>query len=260
MSQECRIYQELLVQEALGETSERERAFLKNHLDSCEDCRAELAGFADTIGLLKRERPVTAPAGLAQRTLRRVESAGERIVAASSSYRESGLFRPGSWRYRKSLIGWMVAASVLVMLTASLLPGLITPDSSREIHSCQSNMRIVAMALRQYANDHSGFYPQGADWYRALDYEYLRRVGALTCPSRLAVGAPSADETDYVYNSGRIGVNSGDDLPVLWDSKAAHDRLGRNVLFADGSVRWLGESDFERLLVRFRLSEGEILQ
>jgi prepilin-type processing-associated H-X9-DG protein len=260
MAADCTLYEDLLVQEALGENSEKERAFLKAHLDSCSDCRSELARLNDTIGVLKRERREGAPAGLAERTLKRIERTGERFTAASSPYHETRLFAPGTWQVRRSLVGWMVAASILVMAVASLVPGMMSAEGHSGVMACQDHMRLVAVALRQYANDHDGFYPQSADWYKALDYGYLQREGALLCPGRFAVGPNSDRETDYLYNPARVNVNNPGNYPLMWDRQAAHERLGRNVLFADGSIKWMAEDEFEKLLARHKINEGELFK
>jgi len=260
MAADCTLYGDLLVQEALGENSEKERAFLKAHLDGCPDCRSELARLNDTIGVLKRERRASAPTGLAERTLKRIERTGERFTAASSPYHETRLLSPRTWQVRKSLVGWMVAASILVMATASLVPGMMSAEGRHGVMVCQDHMRLIAVALRQYANDHEGYYPQGPNWYKALDYDYLQREGALVCPGRYAVGPNSDRETDYVYNSARVNINNPTNYPLMWDRQAAHERLGRNVLFADGGIRWMAEDEFEKLLARHKINEGELLQ
>lgn len=257
MKDECTIYEDLLVQEALGETSEKERAFLKAHLARCSECRKALAVLSDTVGVFRREGPSAAPAGLAERTFHRIGSAGDRLTAAASSFEGTELFRPSTWRVRKSLVGWMVAASLLVMAVASLVPDWMGTGDSRKIAVCQQRLRIVATALRQYAVEHDGVYPQGPEWYKALDREYLRSQGAFTCPARIAVGQPSKAEVDYVYNPERISIHSGHDYPLLWDRKGRHDRLGRNVVFANGHVVWVDEDKFLVLLASYKVDETE---
>jgi len=251
----CKLYEDLLVQEALGEISERERAYLKRHLAACAECRRELASYSDVVGVMKKERREEAPAGLAERTLGRIERAGDRFSVAASPYHETELWKPSTWKVRRALVAWMAAASILVMAVASLVPGMIGADSQRSLLSCQEHMKVVATALQQYAKDHNGFYPEGPQWYKELDWQYLQRVGALVCPARLAVGAASAKETDFVYNPHRVSANQASDYPLLWDKKAAHDRLGRNVLFAGGRIDWLAEEPFEKLLTRYRIDE-----
>ncbi len=256
MKDECKSYRDLLVEEALGEIGERERVFLKAHLAACAGCRRELAALADVAGVMKRERIVEAPAGLAERTFHRLASTGERLAAAAWSCEGTEILKPSTWRIRKSLVAWVVAASVLVMAVAALVPEMVGYSDRHKISVCQEHMRIVATALRQYAADHSGFYPEGAEWYTSLDHEYLRSQGALTCPTRLAVGRPSEAETDYVYNRERVSIHSGGDYPLLWDRKAAHGP-GRNVLFATGQVKWVEEDRFNVILARHRIEEAE---
>ena len=255
MAGECELYKDLLAQEALGETTEKERLFLRRHLDSCAACRGELAAMSDVISVMKREKQEAAPAGLAERTLHRVERAGERFTTAAAPYAETHLLSPATWRVRRGLVGWMVAASVLVMAVASLVPGVLGTGERAKIDSCQEHMRQLATALRQYAADHNEVFPQGPEWYRALDYDYLHRSGALLCPSRLAVGRGSERETDYVYNPARVSMNEPSDYPLLWDTRNAHELHGRNVLTVDGTVRWITEEEFQRTVLKYKVDE-----
>ncbi len=257
MNGQCELYADLLVQEALGDISEKERAFLKAHLEGCAECRRELALLSDTIGALRRERQAEAPAGLAERTFHRIGTAGERLMSAATSFEGTDLLSPSTWRIRKSLVGWMVAASVLVMAVASLVPGLVGGADTGKVAVCQQNMRFLGTALRQYAVDHNGFYPQGPDWYKSLDWEYLKRQNVFICPARLAVGKPSEAEVDYVYAPGKVTIHAGEKYPLLWDRKAFHERGGRNVLFADGRVTWMVEDEFQMLLAKWKIDEAE---
>jgi type II secretory pathway pseudopilin PulG len=251
----CELYADLLVRESLGDITEKEQLFLRRHLEVCVDCRARLSLVTDAVNVMKREGAAEAPAGLAERTLHKVERAGERFTVATSPYREAGLLRPSTWRIRKSLVGWMVAASVLVMAGAALLPEMLgTVD--RKVHSCQDNLRMIGTALMQYASDHNGLLPIGPEWYKALNYEYLRRHNALLCPARMAVGRASEATTDYVYNPNRVSTKEPSDYPLLWDKKTAHEMPGRNVLFVDGNIRWLSEDEFQKLLARYRVDEN----
>lgn len=257
MDEKCKIYQDLLVEHALGETGQKERAFLKSHLASCAQCRRELAVLSDTVGVLRRERRVDAPAGLAERTLHRIGAMGEQLAHATRSFEGTDIFRPSTWRVRKSLVGWMVAASVLVMAMAGLVTEVGPSTDMRRMKICQTNMRMIATALRQYAIDHDGFYPTGPDWYKALDWQYLRSHGAFKCPSRLAIGAPSEAEVDYIYSPDRVNVKSDADYPLMWDRTAAHDQLGRSVLFANGHIVWIEEDKFLLLLARYKIEESQ---
>ena len=223
MEKNCKLYEDLLVKEALGDITEKERAFLKAHLESCTECRKQLALLQDATGTLRREKLEEAPAGLAERTFHRIGAAGERLAAATSSYESTQIWRPATWRVRKALVGWMVAASIMVMAVASLVPRVLGDGQRQMIAGCQDNLKTVGTALRQYALDHNGYYPQGPQWYRNLDWRYLR----------------------------------GRDCPLLWDVRGAHDRFGRNVLFAGGRVSWVEEDEFERLLAKFGIDEAK---
>ncbi len=257
MDDKCKIYQDMLVEEALGEAGQRERTFLKAHLAKCAHCRRELALISDAVGALRREQPASTPVGLAERACHHVGTVGERLTTAASSFGPADLFRPSTWRARKSLVAWMVAASILVMSIASLVPGWMNAGDSRQIAQCQQGLRLVAASLRQYAADNGGLYPTGSKWYESLDYAYLRRQGALICPARIAIGQPSRAIVDYAYTPQRASIHSGHDYPLLWDRKGRHDRLGRNVVFASGHVMWLDEDRFEVLLAKYRIDEAE---
>jgi hypothetical protein len=81
--------------------------------------------------------------------------------------------------------------------------------------------------------------------------------GALLCPGRVAVGAPSELKVDFIYNPSRTSINVTEDYPLMWDRKGAHDRLGRNVLFATGRIGWIEEDEWEKITSRYRIDEAE---
>jgi len=253
----CEQFEDLIVEEALGEISEKDHAALKKHLEACPACRGRLAELSDAVGAARRDKPERAPAGLAERTFHRVGSVGERLVSAAESFEGTELLRPSTWQVRRSLVGWLVAASILVMAVATLVPGLSGTYGDKRVARCQDNLRLVGMALRQYARDHGGFYPSGAQWYEELDYDFLRRHNALLCPARIAVGQPGERRVDYVYAPGRLNVHADPQYPLLWDRKGMHERPGRNVLFAGGRVTWVSEDEFQTILARFRIDESE---
>ncbi len=255
MAKNCKLYEDLLVKEALGDITEKERAFLKAHLESCRECRKQLALLQDAVGTFRREELEKAPAGLAERTFHRIGAASERLAAATSSYESAQIWRPSTWRVRKSLVGWMVAASIMVMAVASLVPRVFGNGQRQMIAGCQENLKTVGTALRQYAFDHNGHYPQGPQWYKNLDWRYLKGLGAFSCPSRPAVRDPGQNAMDYVYNPDRVNIHSGEDCPLLWDMRGSHNGFGRNVLFAGGRVSWVEEDEFERILAKFGIDE-----
>lgn len=256
MNEQCRLYEDLLVKETLGEISEKEKAFLKVHLDACADCRRQLAVLSDTVGVLRRERIAYAPAGLAERTFHRIGSVGERLNAAAASFEGTELLKPSTWRVRKSLVGWMVAASIMVMAVASLVPGNLASIDDDAIAASRGKMQLIAISLRQYAVEHNDFYPEGPEWYMALDYEYLRRNGAFVFPGRVAVGPLGQPDIDYLYTPQKASIHSGDDYPLMWTRRPVIDRPGRNVLFAAGRIAWVTEDDFQFLLARYKINEA----
>lgn len=89
---------------ALDALEPLERARFEAHLETCEDCRAELAGFTATAGRLGESLQQAPPPMLRDRLMAEIADTPQRRIVVPG--------RPG--RLRRALPGAAVAAAVLV--------------------------------------------------------------------------------------------------------------------------------------------------
>lgn len=101
----CRALEPLLSLHASGALEPEEAARLDAHLETCPACRADLAAARELLGLVQLPAP----------------TAAETLVLADLPSRTLGELRRRERRRglgRRLLVGWAVAAAVLLALTA----------------------------------------------------------------------------------------------------------------------------------------------
>lgn len=122
----------------LRRLDEHERAFVEEHLGSCERCRAAAAELEATASLLARAAaPVAPPADLEQRTLNAVRATAEgdpgRFEAAGARPR---VRQPRwSWPRRLALVSTAAAALAVGVLGGILLDGDPGLPGTRELEA-----------------------------------------------------------------------------------------------------------------------------
>lgn len=116
------------------------------------------------------------------------------------------------------------------------------------IEEDQEKLRAIGVALHLYATDFDRFPTMLSELYN----EYLQEMSAFESPSgRHAVKTKDDIDTksDYVYVSGRSPMDLSD-LVVAYGRKHIFSGRGRNVLYLDGRVDYLGEAVFRDLTER----------
>jgi prepilin-type processing-associated H-X9-DG protein len=133
---------------------------------------------------------------------------------------------------------------------------------------CAHNLRQVGQALQVYANDHSGHFP---DALRTLPIETELESRTLVCPTfdgefDFTTPTTQAAVFDALFARGAITYiyfGKGLTMPVnpshvlVVEPLENHERLGINVLFADGHVDWLNSADAGRLLSQLGFTRDE---
>ena len=179
-----------------------------------------------------------------------------------------------------TLVELTVVVAIIVILAAILLPVFQRTHCSSPGSSCRINLRQIARAWRQYADDYERTAPtistNGAFWGWS---DALAPYGAPAfsiCPQSRAL--PGANPTtpgfsDYYLNSRLSGISltglkfpaqivafgegaNGDaryclsHLPMQWreapNSPARRHSQGANYAFADEHVRWLKPAQISR--------------
>ena len=173
-----------------------------------------------------------------------------------------------------TLLELIVVLAILVILAAILLPVFSrTRCGPNARSSCQSNLRQIALAWKQYSADfdHAPTLSINGNFYGWSDalMQYNAKAALFQCPSRgvLAGTDPTTpDFSDYWMNrrvAGRapaaldfpartliLGEGEGGDarcalshLPIEWrnspTSPAHRHGEGANYAFADGHAKWL---------------------
>ncbi len=119
-----------------------------------------------------------------------------------------------------TLVELLVVIAVVALLAALLFPAFARARESSRRAACQNNLRQLALAIHQYAQDSDGRYPVGLGvtttgtpvfWHQQLK-PYLQDADVLRCPSRTI---PSVGACDYDLNAAALNysvvpkVNSG---------------------------------------------------
>jgi len=102
-----------------GELPASDRVQVEAHLESCANCRAELADLREIVSGIARPRPITVPPSLWSSIERRLEQAdpaiAPRVTLAPPATRVSS-----SRRHRFRLAPWLLAASIMLAVGLGL--------------------------------------------------------------------------------------------------------------------------------------------
>ena len=111
---------------------------------------------------------------------------------------------------------------------------------------CGRNLEAIWEALDRYAKKHKGALPKRLD---ELVPSFLPERQLLACPGdELAARADPRSSFSYMYPVSSNG-KLGEAVPIVCDIEPSnHGDKGRNVLFLDGTVKWLPEEDFWQLM------------
>jgi prepilin-type processing-associated H-X9-DG protein len=144
--------------------------------------------------------------------------------------------------------------------------------------TCKKHLKETARALRAYASEHDGEFPQGGtavEMFGELIEEGLlgekswdpSEIPVYVCPSARGDVARwrrnrklAAHMCSYEWVSG-LSEESPPEFALVFDKAGNHDGEGRNVLFVDGHVEWTGEEHFQGRMewqgeMRRRMKEG----
>jgi prepilin-type processing-associated H-X9-DG protein len=145
-------------------------------------------------------------------------------------------------------VAGLVIAVVMASLAASTVPmaAMMLPafararEQAREAR-CRENLSKIGKAIHAFNEDNPGRFPSSL---QELYPRYIPTFRVFRCPS--TSDNPPA-QMSYEYR--QPPPNAAPHAPIAWDNFENHES-GRNVLFADGSVRWFSEEDFQSLMGR----------
>ena len=119
-----------------------------------------------------------------------------------------------------TLIELLVVIAIIAILAAILFPVFARARENARRSSCQSNMKQIALAFKQYTQDYDERFPlrsgstgaTGRPFWAEVIQPYLQSQQILQCPSESSGIDPnplSNKFTDYAYNLGLARGNGG---------------------------------------------------
>jgi len=128
-----------------------------------------------------------------------------------------------------------------------------------ELDGCQNNLQRIAIALHVHVDEQEDkAFPSSLK--EMVDNGVLFDMNMLICPSDHHAFTPgefyTSYETLFELTEKRIPKDSiPENIIVVWDKQPLHGG-GRNVLFANGSVRFVAEHEFQQMLEKAKEAVG----
>jgi len=172
-------------------------------------------------------------------------------------------FRPSPYN-GFTLVELLVVIAIIAMLAALLLPALSSARERARRTVCVNNLRQISIAYEMYAEDYyenfpgnpEGLYPE-EDTPKTLYPDYIKTAKTFWCPSSASRNNHFSSnltslnwENSYSFVFGLTTSNTcPNPVPMVSDngifSSSAllygNHKYGMNVLYIDGSVRWLNQ-------------------
>ena len=151
---------EYLLGYLLGVLDESEQIQVEKRLQQDSKLRDELKQLDARLEPLRAiEQPFAAPVGLAERTceLIRVRAKKDKVHLPAGNFSASNQTR--SRRRYWSAVDVVVAAGVVAVAAMLLFPALVNSRFHSRLTGCQNNLRVLHLALIQYADANQGFLP-----------------------------------------------------------------------------------------------------
>ncbi len=138
-------------------------------------------------------------------------------------------------------VGCGVGGLLLIGIVAAVFMSALGSVRGRAMRAnCQSNLRMIGLAVNGYSEDYDGDFPPSL---AHLYPNYGIDAKVFSCPSSpshyqdLPSGAVGSGSSGYVYLPGRFCELPGDFF-VAYDKPGNHRGEGVNVVYVDGHVQW----------------------
>lgn len=148
----------------------------------------------------------------------------------------------------------------LLFLGAILMPALCGPREQANQIKCAANMRMIFLAMDDYAKKNNGLLPPTLD--ALLTTEDITSE-VFVCPSSIqerapgdsaaaqaaALGQDPANYCSYIYLAGglKLDEEAKPSRVLLYEALSNH-KVGMNVLYSDGTAEFLPESKAQQLI------------
>lgn len=107
-----------------------------------------------------------------------------------------------------TLIELLIVIAIICILVAILFPVFATAREKARQATCQSNMRQIGMAFRQYSQDNDEKLVSSGTGWAGLLMPYTKNGGLCTCPDDLSTPPVAAGTLiSYGFNSNLDGVD-----------------------------------------------------
>ena len=132
-----------------------------------------------------------------------------------------------------TLVEICIVLAVVLILVALLFPVVGRMREKGRQTSCQSNIKQMNLALRQYVSDHDSFDASQDNWQEALA-PYIKNNRIYECPSESRAGnsIKTGMDTDYFYFAAFNILRSGKYIGVSEAAQANVDS-SKIMTFAD---------------------------
>jgi len=145
-----------------------------------------------------------------------------------------------------TLIEILVTVSIIGILMAFIVPGLIKARQQAQKASCLNNLKQIMLAMNIYANDNNDEYPVekiGA-FKKLLTENYVDDEDVFYCPAVPHLNISGIDYSTYLYNETTdlqkgVNRNAASNYPLVCDSSGNHGQLSGHVGYTGGQVQWL---------------------
>ncbi len=156
--------------------------------------------------------------------------------------------------------------------TSIALPSLNRARETANRVNSASHLKQIGMAILLYSNDHKGLYPpdlSGLVKSQVLTAEvFLNPRSGTSIPQDVkkdagALAKWAASKGDYEFLAANVkGSEIGSDIAIAYERNLSktleHD--GRNVLYGDGHVEFVGSADFDKLLADSKAAIDKLRQ
>ncbi len=149
-------------------------------------------------------------------------------------------------------------AFVMIIIYAVLFPVLDHARDKAAQASCQSNLKMQALAMQMYCQDYDGRFPDVRRWNDAID-PYIKSPKILVCTRADDRTLPSYAANFQIQSRVIHKLKAPADTIMLFDSTPARNNFGGpnapeyrhsdgcNFAFADGHTKWVSREKAKTL-------------
>jgi prepilin-type processing-associated H-X9-DG protein len=161
-----------------------------------------------------------------------------------------------------NVLGW---GAYFALIFAVMAPSLGRARETANRVKCASNLRQIGIAILLYANENHGHYPDSVDQL-LLTQDITSPV--FVCPSSKDAAATGATtqavatnlhtggHLSYVYLGKGMTNDAAATTVVAYEPLSNHSNAGCNVLFGDGSVRFIAQPQAGQLIKQLEAGQN----